>query len=347
MAQGKFGGQSVLFLVDGYSLIANKLKGLRYKHEALQERSEGLGDSAEESTPTGMTKVELAQEGGFFDTTANRVHAMMVRSNAVPTHPQVTPRVVCLGFAGQVVGNAFVGLQGAFTTVYEVLAQLGQLTKANVMYVVSGVLNNGIILQELETKTDDWDTSQAGEYVDNLASSANGGVGYLQVTDFAGPNGLVVTIRHSDSPTTGYSDLITFSTVTGAQTAQRVEVSGTVKRYTCVKGAGFGNVSPSVSGSASVSPSSSRSPSASVSLSPSASLSPSTSTSRSPSSSLSPSASTSLSPSTSISPSVSASVSASASLSPSRSLSPSASVSPSAGAALASSVTLFVGLARG
>src|SRR5262245_47021256 len=102
---GKYGGQSVLFLVDGYNLIANKLKGLRYKHEAIQERTEGLGDSYEESTPVGLSKIELAQEGAFFDTALNRIHTAM--KAAPPTSPQASVRIVCLGFAGQIVGNFF------------------------------------------------------------------------------------------------------------------------------------------------------------------------------------------------------------------------------------------------
>ena len=65
------------------------------------------------------------------------------------TSPQGTPRVVCFGFAGPVVGNPFAGLVGAFTAVYEVLAQLGQLTKANAQYVVSGVVNDGDAEQAL------------------------------------------------------------------------------------------------------------------------------------------------------------------------------------------------------
>lgn len=344
---GKYGSASVLFLVDGYSLIANKLKGLRYKEEAVQELSHGLGDAAEETTPVGLTKVELAQEGGYFDTTRARVHEMLSRSNAIPTSPQATERIVCLGFAGQVVGNPFAGLSGAFTTSYEVMAQLGALTKANVAYTVKGLINDGLILHPLAARGDDFDTAVEGNAVDGSAGSSSGGVGYLQVTDFSGPNALAVKIRHSDTGLAGtWSDLVTFASISGAQTAQRVEVSGAVKRYLSVIATGFGNVSPSSSTSASRSPSVSASASASPSRSPSASISPSASTSLSPSSSLSPSASTSLSPSASVSPSVSASASASPSLSPSASTSPSASVSPSAGAGPASSITLFVGFAR-
>src|SRR3990167_2007325 len=110
MPTGKYGSASVLFLVDGYSLIANKLKSLRYKQEALQEKSDGLGDSWEEHAPTGLSKIELAQEGAFFDTGLNRIHTAL--SGSVPTTPQASVRIVCLGLAGGTGGGAVIGLLG-------------------------------------------------------------------------------------------------------------------------------------------------------------------------------------------------------------------------------------------
>src|SRR3990167_1609060 len=113
---GKFGSASVFFLVDGYNLIANKLKGLRYKHTAHQERSDGLGDTWEETSPTGMSAVELAQDGAFFDTTTNRIHDAM--QDKVPTSPQATTRVICLGMAGQEIGRPVVGVEGGSRTAF-------------------------------------------------------------------------------------------------------------------------------------------------------------------------------------------------------------------------------------
>ena len=334
MATGKYGSQSISFLVDGYSLIANKLKGLRYKQIAKQERSDGLGDSWEETTPTGMSSAELAQDGAFFDTAGARIHAAM--SAAVPTSPQATQRVVCLGFAGQTLGESFVGAQG-YSEAYEVLAQLGLLTKANVIHRISGQLDTGVILHALAAQTQDF----IGTVYDSTAQSTNGGAGYLQVTESFGTS--TFKIQHSSDNAT-WVDLVTFAATTSAPSAQCVTVTGTVWRYLRVFGTLWGTVSPSasISPSASRSPSASISPSASTSLSPSASISPSASTSLSPSSSLSPS--------TSRSPSMSASVSASASRSPSASVSPSvsssASVSPSTAAGAQGTATVFIGFAR-
>lgn len=320
---GKYGSQSVLFLVDGYNLVTSKLKALRYKHEALQEGTTGLGDSWEESTPTGLSKVELAQDGAFFDTTLNRIHTAMVGLSSQT--PASAARVVCAAFAGNTLGNEMTGFEGAFTTQYDVLAEVGKLTKANVGYVVSGQLDQGVILQELATKTEDWNNTSVD---DNGGSSSSGGVGYLQVTESFGA--FTGKIQHS-TDNVAWADLITFATVSAAPDAERKTVSGTVNRYLRFIGTVWGDASPSRSPSASVSPS--------VSISPTASASPSRS----------PSASTS--PSNSASGSISPTASASASRSPSASVSPSASTSaspsPSSEAGIAGTVTVFCGFARG
>jgi len=304
MATGKYGSASAWFLCDGYNLIANKLKGLRHTHTALTERTDGLGDSWEEHTPTGLSKVELTQEGALWDTDTVRIHAAMASS--VPTSPQATPRVLCLGFAGHTVGEMFLGLQGAFTATYEVLATLGALTKANATHLISGQLDKGTIIQPLATKTADWNTKTLGTTVDytldtsqrvraisNIsvanptvitaaahglatgdiiliagsdstptvngertvtvltastftvpvnvtvqgttgtfvcANSANGGVGYQQITAGSGFTNFVGKLRDSPDDVT-YADLITFADTVADPIAERATVTGTVDRY--------------------------------------------------------------------------------------------------------------------
>ncbi len=334
---GKLGSASfTVLLVDGCNLLGAKPKACSWKNEAVEEKSDGLGDGFEAMSPTGLSKLSLTQAGAFFDDTTNGMHDAFKSKEALS-------RIVCAGYAGNVIGARAIGAFGLYAQTYEVLGSQPNLTKANVTYQVSGGIENGFTLQEWATRTDDWFTATEGHAVDNGASSANGGAGYLQISNFLGVNGGVATILHSDDGNV-WSTLITFVTVTGFPQAQRIAVAGTIKRFLAFQWAGFGNRSPSQSASASVSPSVSASVSSSVSLSPSTSISPSGSTSLSPSASVSPSASTSLSPSSSRSPSVSASASTSFSLSPS--VSASASASPSSGGQNAGAVTVFVMFAR-
>lgn len=228
---GKYGSASAWLLVDGYNLLAAKLQTLRHKIEAITEKTDGLGDAYEAHTPVGVTRLELEQGGAFFDTDTNNIHDAMAGS--VPTSPQASTRVVCLGFEGQVTGARFYGLSGPFSVAYEVLAQLKALTKANVQYLVSGRLDKGEIVQPLATKAADWQTESTS--VDHGASSANGAVGYQQVTALAGFTGFVGKLRDSADNVT-FADLIDFDNVTSAPNVQRKTVAGTVDRYVAYDG---------------------------------------------------------------------------------------------------------------
>lgn len=345
---GKYGSSSFsVFLVDGFSMLAAKVQNATHKVvNKLQNNTHGLGDAWEVSDPTGIRSGELTQDGAFFDDTAHSIHEAWKApfQTTISNVYNPTVRITCIAFAGNVIGRLAKGFEGTLGLAYEVLGKLGNLTNANVAYVISGRVDEMVILQEWATRTDDWSTAVEGNKVDDLgAASASGGYGYLQISDFEGTLPGVAKILHSTDGVT-FSTLLTFPTITGGPQAIRQAVSGTVNRYLAFQWTGFGNISASLSTSASRSPSVSASISASASRSPSASISPSRSTSLSPSTSISPSASTSLSPSSSRSPSASTSLSPSSSISPSSSTSPSASASPSG--ALPPSVQIFCGFAR-
>jgi hypothetical protein len=226
MATGKFGPASGLLMVDGYNMLSNKITGLTEKATSQLVETTGIGDTFYETAPTGITTVEVTQTGAFFDTTTNYSHDAF--SGSVPTSPQATARVICLGFAGQTIGYPMVGYQGSWSQDYEVVAEQGNLQKANVTYAMTGTRSAGVILEKLVTKTDSWDTTSTP--VDNSASSSAGGVGFIQCTAASGFSGFIGKVRHSADDTT-YSDLLSFTDNVTAPFAERVSVSGTVNRY--------------------------------------------------------------------------------------------------------------------
>lgn len=226
MAAGKFGPSSGIMLIDGYNVLSNKVTALTEKNTSLMSDGTGLGDSAYETFPVGRTSSEVTQEGGYFDTTALYSHAAF--SGSIPTSPQSTARVMCLGFAGQTTGYPMVGYEGTFSDSYEVVAELGDLQKANVTYAITGKRSAGLILQPLATQTDSWDTTSSP--VDNSASTSDGGVGFIQCTAASGFSGFVGKVRHSSDDVT-YADLLSFTDNVSAPFAERVTVSGTVNRY--------------------------------------------------------------------------------------------------------------------
>jgi len=231
MAAGKFGPASGILLLDGYNLLANKVTGLREKASSQLTDTTGIGDTFEEQTPTGLTTLEVAQEGGFFDTSTTGSHAAFNAS--VPTSPQATVRTLCVGFAGQTTGYPFTGFEGAYEQDYSVTAEMGNLQKADVTYTMTGARSAGLILQPLATKTADWNTESTS--VDNAASSAAGGVGFMQCTAASGFSAFVGSITHSTDDTT-FASLIAFTDNVTSPYAERKEVSGTVNRYLAFSG---------------------------------------------------------------------------------------------------------------
>ena len=77
--------------------------------------------------------------------------------------------------------------------------------------------------------------------IDNAASSATGGVGYLQADGGGSSLTSIWKVQHSVD-NVAWVDLITFATVTNAtRTSERLTVAGTVNRYTRATGSGTTN----------------------------------------------------------------------------------------------------------
>lgn len=188
-----YGSPSVsFFLIGGYSLLGAKPQGYAEKTEAIQARTDGLGDTWDEFTPTGAKKATLSQEGMFFDVGTNLAHAALNGS-------QTTSRVMCIAREGNVAGKHFVGYAGAYAGTYDVLAKLNDLTKADVSYTISGARDEGQILQILEAKTADWNTESAGEVDYTLDTTQR----VIPITSNSQANPTVVTTPVPHGLTTG------------------------------------------------------------------------------------------------------------------------------------------------
>lgn len=161
---GKYGSASAVFLMDGYKFLSAKLKSLSLKITSMIEKSDGLGDANEAFSPVGKQSAALTQGGAFFDTSTLGMHAAMAGGTA--SSPQSTVRVICVGAMGNAVGAVCYGIQGTFAVAYEVLLEISKLTKANVSYLMAGLVERGQIVQPLATKTADWNTKTLGTVVD-------------------------------------------------------------------------------------------------------------------------------------------------------------------------------------
>jgi hypothetical protein len=227
MTQQLHGGSEVTaFLVDACDILGAKPKAVVWKIEALEEVSHGLGDKFAAMTPTGVSKLTLTQAGAFWDTSAFGIHETFKT-------PNTAPRVVTLCLAGETPGAPTWQINGVVSVTYEVLATVGQLTKANVTYQVNGPAAEGLVVGSYGTHTADWDTTATP--IDNGAASAAGATLTLQVAALTGGASATVTVRQSTDGTT-WTTLDTFPVVATAPTVITRTVAGAIARYLSVAG---------------------------------------------------------------------------------------------------------------
>lgn len=235
---GKAGSADwTVFQVDGHDLLPAKLQGASYKVAALQEATHGLGDRWEESTPTGMRQATVTQTGAYFDTSQNGIH------DTFKDLPLTTRSLVLVPAAGA--GSPLIAA-GVLNESYEVLARLGNLTRANVTYVVTGAVDDsGALVDSPETvHTANWTSTP----VDHGHATAGGGQATQLVTALSGLTGFVGTLEHSPDAST-WATLVAFPNVTAAGTPATLAIAGPIDRYVRFRGtvAGTGSVAVAVS----------------------------------------------------------------------------------------------------
>jgi hypothetical protein len=201
----KYGsGSFSILLSDGYNLLGAKVQNFSSKTESITEPSHGLGDTNQSNSPVGMKKATLNQDGAFFDDLANGMHAAMKASTGVS-------RILCYAVAGNVIGQPFTGCQGEYASTYEVLVQSEKLTKANAGYVISGQVDDGVIVQNWTQKTVDWNTKTDGSPVDYTLDPSQR---VIPITSNSIANPSVVTTPVAHGLATG--DIILIAGVTGS-----------------------------------------------------------------------------------------------------------------------------------
>ena len=140
-------------------------------------------------------------------------------------------RVACWGFNGKTAGDYFVG--GQFLDMKAGPKAPPKLkTRFSFEGTPDGAVEPGQIILAKAEQTADGDTESSS--IDNTASSAGGGAGYLQVfdLDLDGADGLAVKVRDSADNIT-FSDLVSFTALTD-DGAERVAAAGAVDRYLAV-----------------------------------------------------------------------------------------------------------------
>ena len=114
-------------------------------------------------------------------------------------------------------------------TSYEVSSAISDIVQVSAEFQSTDAVEHGKILSSGSAVT----ATGNGTAVDNGASTANGGAGYLSVPVNTRNGNITVKIQHSADNST-FADLVTFTVVTSTtKTSERVEVAAgtTVNRY--------------------------------------------------------------------------------------------------------------------
>lgn len=131
---------------------------------------------------------------------------------------------------GSTFGLPFFGMQ-VISTSYEANSDIGDVSKVTFGAQSNIGFDRGLIYHPLQAEGAGGNTAS----IDNAAQTTAGGVGYLQVVSGAS---LIVKVQDS-ADNSSFADIITFSTF-NARGAQRVAITGTVRRYTRVLWTGTG-----------------------------------------------------------------------------------------------------------
>lgn len=125
-------------------------------------------------------------------------------------------------------GLPFVG-QSGLTTSVEVESPADGLTTIS----IEGASDVGL---DLGYQLGSWGTATTVDgnsaNLDGVAASTAGGAAYLFLTTLTGITAVDVTIEDSVDGSTGWATIATFTQVTATDSGERVEIAGTIKRYT-------------------------------------------------------------------------------------------------------------------
>lgn len=200
-------------IMVGSNAISAFLTGISVSSTTEMADSTDLTATTKNYTP-GLSDSTMSLSGLFEPTYDTAVRAVLDSASGV---------AVTAAPAGFAAGNR-VFMVSARETSYEVGAAVGAVVSASVNVQGDGRSDIGVSLVDLAQVT----ATGNGSSVDGTASSSTGGLAVLHVSACSGS--LVVKVQGSSTGSSGWSDLATFTTATGA-TSERVTLAGSIPRY--------------------------------------------------------------------------------------------------------------------
>ncbi len=206
----KYGGSSFeLFLLDGYNIISILPSPVSSSKESLTQQSNPFGVGNEAHTPINVEKGGLSIGEAIFDASVDALLSVVGATRGVS-------RLICVAFEGNTIGKHFTGYSGVYDQKYEVLDKIDNLVRANYGFLVSGVVEEGVIVQNLATYTADWDTKTGGAGATDAPVDYTTDVGQrvVDISSNSVANPTVITASGAHGLTTGDTILISGSNST-------------------------------------------------------------------------------------------------------------------------------------
>ena len=210
-------GKDTKVYVNGYDLTAYfKSSGVEGTVEAAETTT--FGKVAKTFIP-GHKDGTLSLEG-LFDGLANAVDVVLQAALGVASS------IWTILLDTDVIGKRGYGFD-AIETSYSIDSPVDDVVSV-AAEAQSKVGHESVLVQHpLAAET----VSGSSASIDNGAASSNGGVGYLQVTDFSGWDSVDILVEDSANDI-AFATVLTFANVTAARAKERIAITGTVRQFT-------------------------------------------------------------------------------------------------------------------
>lgn len=210
-------GKQTRIYVNGYNLTGFFRKS---SSELMRETAESTVFGLDDKTYLAGVKDATASLEGLFDGVVDGVEDVLLAAlNADPTILTILPQGDALGN----VAHGFTSLE----TKYAIDSSTDDIVSLNTELQSNAGRDRLLVQHALGSDV----ASGQSASIDNAVQTINGGVGYLQVPDIAGITNLSVLIEDS-ADNSAFATILTFAGVTADRGRQRVEITGTVRRYT-------------------------------------------------------------------------------------------------------------------
>jgi hypothetical protein len=215
-------GDHVSVLVGGYDLTGDH-NSISIDDSYKMLEAVVFGDAVKKSIP-GQRQMKL-QHGGFMNADSARSHPAL---KGAALEGIVS---VLLGQnADPVVGDPVYCLK-TLQSVYQVAPQFGEVIPFKASFANQGVIGGWGVALAVPVE---FTNSGNGSSVDNGAASSNGAVAYLHVLTAAVSDTYTIEVEGSTDGSE-FSNLATFTLDGSAIGSERVEIAGTIPRYTRYK----------------------------------------------------------------------------------------------------------------